>query len=523
MLKNYLKIALRNLLKNPQFTALNVVGLACGIAVSLMLFLHIKQERSFDRFHTKAERIQRVMLNAFWDPSKPEKLANVPNAVAPAAKAEIPAVEQAARLLKHEFGKSAFITAGDHKLVEESLYWADPGLFQIFDFQTVAGDLSTALTQPNTVALSRSAAIRYFGSSDPVGRSIIVDKMEPLEVRAVYEDLPANSTLDAAVLGSFQSVKWASDRLTWSNSSFETWLLLNADAQKAQVEQQLAALLDKNVEKAEQRYSFWLQPLTDAHFQSGDVRNNYSKRLGDLRQVNILAVLALAVLLMACFNYMNLSTARAQMRFRDVGINKALGASKGQVSTRFFIETGVLTGISMLLALVFCAFALPFLNKLADLELSFAQLFTKENAAALLGIGVLVALVAGSYPAFFLSSFSPKNLLLTSFRANTGAGWLRRTLVTTQFAASIVLMVGTLVFYRQMHFIQQKKLGFEPEQVVALTTIGADNRAQIEALISSCKDLPGVQSVCRAQSYHHQNANRCGRHGIAHQSRVAGL
>jgi putative ABC transport system permease protein len=501
MLQNYFKLALRNILKNPMFTALNVLGLALGMAVSLLLFQHIRQELSFDRFHTKADRIQRVMLNAFWDPAKPIKVANVPNAVALAVKSEIPMVDQSARLLKHEFGKTAFITAGDKKLVEESLYWADPGLFQIFDFQAVAGDLNSALSQPNTVALSRSAAIRYFGTSNPLGQSIRVDKMDPLEVRAVYEDLPANSTLDASVLGSFASVKWANNNISWSNSSFETWLLLNADAKKEAVEQQLAVLLDKNVEKADQNYTFWLQPLTDAHFRSSDVESNYSQRLGDLQQVNILSILAFAVLLMACFNYMNLSTARAQMRFRDVGINKTMGASKGQISTRFFVETGLLTGISMLLAIVFCAIAIPFFNRMADVNLSFTQFFTKENAAAILGIGLVVALLAGSYPAFFLSSFAPKNLLLTSLRSSSGAGWLRRTLVTAQFAASVVLIVGTLVFYRQMQFIQKKKLGFEPEQVVALTTVGAENTAQIEALISGCLNLPGVQAVCRAQSF----------------------
>jgi putative ABC transport system permease protein len=501
MLQNYFKLALRNLLKNPMFTALNLVGLACGMSISLLLFLHIRQETSFDKFHLKSARIHRVMLNAFWDPEKPEKMANVPNAVAPIAKAEIPAVEQSARLLKHEFGKTAFITAGDKKLVEENLYWADPSLFQIFDFQAIEGDLNTALSRPNTVALSRSAAIRYFGTSNPVGQSIKIDSDISLEVKAIYEDLPSNSTLDAAVLGSFQSVKWASKNLTWSNSSFETWFLLNADAQKQAVEQQLAALLDKNVAKEEQNYTFWLQPLLEAHFHSADVHSNYSKRIGDPKQVGILSALALAVLLMACFNYMNLSTARAQLRYRDVGINKTMGASKKQLSTRFFIETGILTSISMLFAIIMCAIGIPFFNHMADLNLTFKQLFSQETMLYILGITLFVSFFAGSYPAFFLSSFSPKNLLQTAFRKDTQAGWLRQTLVTVQFSASVVLVIGTLVFFQQMKFVQQKKLGFEPQQVVALTTVEAESEAQVNALANACLSLAEVQSVCCAQSY----------------------
>lgn len=507
MLTNHLKLAFRGLLKNPLFTALNVFGLALGLAVSLLLFLHVQHELSFDAYHSRADRIHRVMVNAFWDPENPEKLANAPNVVGPAAKDNIPAVEQYARLMKHGFGASAFVTAGTNKLVEESLYWVDPGLVEIFDIPRIAGDLKAALTQPNTVALSRSAAIRYFGTSDPVGQTIKVDQMPPLEVKAVYEDFPANSTLDAAIMGAFSTMEWANKNLVWSNASFETWLLLNRDANPQQVEMQLAALLDQNVPKAEQRFSLALQALRDAYLHSADVRWNYSKRVGDPKQVGILAALALAVLLIGCFNYMNLSTARSQLRFREVGINKSLGASRKQLVGRFYAETGVLTGLSLLLAIGLLAIGIPLFNDLSDKQLELGVLLQPKMLAAIFGIGVGVVLVAGSYPAFFLSAFSPKNLLQTTFRKNSNAGWLRRSLVTTQFAASVMLIIGTLVLYQQMQFIQQKKLGFEPNQVVAITTIAAESKVQLDALIQGCRSLSSVESVCRAQTYPGANAS----------------
>lgn len=501
MLYNYLKLSFRNLLKSPLFTALNVLGLALGLAVSLLLFLHVRQEWSFDQYHSKAKRIHRVLIHAFWDPSAPQTLSNAPNVVGPATKEAIPAVEQFTRMLKHEFGESAFITAGENKLVETKVFWADPGIFEIFDIQAVAGDLNTSLSQPNTVALSRSTAIRYFGTSNPVGKTIKIDRMDPLEVRAVFEDFPANSSLNPHILGSFQSVKWANKHLVWSNSSFETWLLLNPDADPKQVEQQMTALLDKNVPKADQSFSMSLQPLVDAHLYSSGMEGSYSDRIGDPKQVAILAALALAILLIACFNYMNLSTARAQLRFREVGINKTMGASRGQLALRFYAETAILTASSMVLALGFLALGIPLFNNLADKALEIKLLFEPEILTAVFGIGLSVLLLAGSYPAIFLSSFLPKNLLQTSFRKNSGAGWFRQSLVTAQFSASVVLIIGTMVFYQQMNYIQQKKLGFDPNQVLAITTVAAENRAQLDALTQGLQRLSSVEAVCRAQTF----------------------
>jgi putative ABC transport system permease protein len=501
MFYNYFKLSWRNLLKSPMFTSLNVTGLALGLAVSVLLLLHVVHERSFDRFHSNYSRVHRVMVNAFWDPAQPMILSNAPNAVGPAAKDNIPAVEAYTRVLKNDFGELAFIEAENNKITEEKVYWTDPGYADIFDVKCLYGDLRDALGQPNTVALSKSAAIRFFGTDNPMGKTISIGRLKALAVKAVFEDLPDHSTLDPKVLGSFKTIKWANDRLTWSNSSFETWLLLNASADPKQVESQIVALFDKNVPKEDQSIAFWLQPFAHTHLYTPRVQTSYSDRIGDANQINILTALALAVLLIACFNYMNLATARFQMRFREVGVNKTMGATRLQVASRFYAETTLLTGISMLLAYLFIALGLPVFNHIADRNFTILQLFSGNTLLLSLAVWGVVALFSGAYPAFFLSSFMPKNLLQTNFNPGSGAGLLRRGLVIAQFSASIALIICTVVLFKQMQFIQQYNLGFNPEQVVAVNASAANDKSQIQGLIQGAQQLTDVVQVARSQTF----------------------
>ncbi len=500
MLRHFFKIASRSLLKSPLFTGLNVLGLALGLSVSILLLLHVRQELSFDRYHRQLRQIYRVILDMPNPEGPMERLAEAPNAVGPAMKAQIPAVGQTARILRHEFGKPAFIVAGDKKLVENNLLWADPELTDIFDLPVLAGDLKATLGRPSAVALSRSAALRYFGTELPLGQTLQIDQMKPVEVGAVFEDFPATSSLDADMIGSFCTIRWANNRQTWDNASFETWVLLGPGAERASVERQMAALLDQNVPKAEQNYSLWLQPLADVHLFSSQMSSS-DARPGDPRQVGLLAALALAVLLIACFNYMNLATARSQLRFREVGIHKTMGASRSRLGLRFYAETGVLVSVSMILALGGLFLAVPMFNQLADSQLHYADLFLPSNLAIMAGVGLAITFSAGAYPAFVLTSFLPKNLLQTSFRRDTGAGWLRRGLVTAQFTASVALIVCTVVLYRQMQFVQQKDLGFKPRQVLAINTAAAGESARLDALVQACQSLGSVSAVCAAQTY----------------------
>jgi putative ABC transport system permease protein len=501
MIKNYLKIAWRSLLKSKLFTALNLLGLALGLTVSLLLMLFVKDELSFDKYHSKAKDIYRIGVTATFD-GKSQKWANAPNVVGPTMKNEIPEVVQQARLLLNEFGQTAFVNSGEKKFAEKKLYWVDGTIFDIFDIKLLQGNPKTALQDPNKIILSETTAKKYFGNEDPIGKVLKVGSKYSLEVTGVYEDLPHNFTLDADLMGSFNSVEWASKKLVWSNSSFETYLLMTPNVSQQKVEKQMAAILEKNVPNKEDRwFSLWLQPLVDIHLKSGDIVNSNTHRIGDAKQVKILFILALVVMVIACINYMNLATARSQKRFKEVGINKTIGATNRQLIGRFYTETTLTVFLALLLGLGFLILALPFFNQITDKDLSISDIFTSELGIALLIVFAFVTFVSGSYPAFYLSSFAPKNLLQTRISNKTGAGIFRQSLVVIQFAASVILIICTFIFFEQLKFIQNKKLGYNPEQVVAVMTSGAENKEQIDGLINNYKALSNVVETARAQTY----------------------
>jgi len=500
MLQTYFKIALRSLLKNRLFSGLNVFGLALGLMVAILLLLYVFDELSFDKYHSKADRIYRVGMTASFD-GKSEKWANVPNIIGPVMKTEIPEVKQQVRLLWNNFGQTAFVNAGEKKFAEKHLYWADSTLFEIFDIPLVAGNSATALQKPNTAVVSQSTAKRYFGNENALGKVLKIDNNYTLEITGVYQDLPANFTLDADLIGSFSSVKWAYGNLYWSNASYETYVLARADANKAKMEQKMAALVEKNVKKENRWFSIWLQPLVDIHLGSADISNASTTRIGDAKQVKILLILALVVLIIACINYMNLATARSQHRFREVGINKIMGATNGSITVRFYAETALLTLGAIGLSLVLLSISMPIFNQIAGKNFSIWTILSTQFLGIFMFVGALTTLIAGSYPAIYMSSFTPKSLLQTTFSKHSGVGLVRRSLVVIQFVASVILIISTIVFFQQLRFIQNQKLGYNPEEVVAVSTSGSEKKEEIDALINSYKAMSSVVEVCRAQTY----------------------
>lgn len=502
MFSNYLKIAWRSLLKNRLFTLLNSLGLAIGLAVALLLLLYATDELAFDKYHSKADRIARVNLDVTYD-GQSQLWGNAPNRVGPTMKAQIPGVENQVRLLRHNFGRTAFVNSANREFAETKLYWADSTLFGVFDVPLLLGNPKTALAGPNRVVLSQHTARRYFGMQNPLGKLLDVDHKQQLEVTGVYADLPATSSLDADLIGSFASVKWASDptNQSWSNASFETYLLLRPNVDRAQLERQMETIVAKNVPKADRYYTLYLQPLTDIHLYSANLSNVSSTRIGDARQVTMLLLLAVVVLLIACINYMNLTTAQAQVRAKEVGINKVAGATRTQLMGRFYAETLLVVAISLLVGVGLVVASLPLFNTITAKALSIRALATPGMLLCLLGLGITISLLAGGYPAFVLSGFSIRGLLQSSFRAGSGGGFLRRSLVVTQFVASLVLIISTLLFYRQLQFIQQRKLGYNPTQVVAITTAAAQTPDQVQTLGHDLRALSSVDEISRAQVY----------------------
>jgi len=504
MIKTYIKIALRSLRTNSLFSVLNILGLSIGLAITILLFVFISNELNFDRMYSKNKDIYRVLLRTEGD--NKQVWATSPSAVALNIKADIPDIKFAARMLKHNFGSTAFIKTKEDNFAEKGLYWCDSDIFNIFDIPFVTGNPATALARPNTVVISQSTARKYFGNRDAMGETITVDNKTPLEVTGVYNDLPETSTIDCGLIASFSSSNFAK-RPTWDNASFETFCLLNSNASLPSVQQKIQQVVDKNIPKKDQWYSFSLQPLSRVHLYSTGYSHSYSSRIGDISEIKSLSLLALVVLLIACINYMNLITARSQKKMKDVGINKTLGASMQNLVIRFYTETGLLTLIALLVGVLLATLFIPVFNSVASKHLSISAIYNLKFSGWLLMIWAVTTFIAGSYPALHLSRFMPKQVMQQSFHKGTLSAIIRKGLVVLQFACSIILIVGVIVIYRQLQFMRDKNLGYNPENVIAISTSGAENKEQASALANEFGALSMVASVARTQGFPGMNVS----------------
>jgi putative ABC transport system permease protein len=486
MLSTHLKIAWRQLQKNRSFSLINVLGLAFGLAAAMAVLLFIQDEWSYEAFHERADRIVRINLEASFDGNE-LKLEAVPNATAPFVRRQIPEVEEVVRLFPHKFGETAFIRAGSDDFTASHLYWADSTLFDVFTLRLRPGAAANPLSRTNTAVLSTSAARRFFGDENPVGKTIRVDNAVDLEITGVFEDLPANTHWPMEVVGSFHTIGFGkSGNESWGNASFPTFLLLNPLADPAQVEAKIAEAMPLEIPEERRWFSLHLKPLRDIHLYTSGMTLS-KEPYGDIRQVRILVGLA---------------TAKSQRRSKEVAVSKTMGASRWDLSRQIYTETGLLAlaGIAMSAALLWLA--LPFFNQIAGKELAASTLLNPWFIGAAILIWLVVTFIAGGYPAFYLTSFTPVEALRQHQMRNTGAaGNIRKGLVIFQFGVSTLLIIGTLVFYYQLNYIRNKKLGYEPEQVVAVHITGAENAQQVETFHQEVKRLSAVVDAAQALGF----------------------
>lgn len=482
MLKNYFKIAYRNLWRNKVFSAINIFGLAIGIATCLVIMLFVAHELSYDRFHEKADRIVRVVFRGSVQGEQMNE-AHVMPPVAQALLADYPEVQEATRL---RWMGSPKITYGDKTFRKNSLAFADSNFFQVFTLPLLQGDPATALVRPNTLVISQTTARNYFGNEDPIGKVLhFGDWKESFTVSGVMADIPANSHFQTDILASMGSFPDARDP-SWMVSEFYTYLVLPAGYDYKKLEAKLPQVVEKYMgpqlqqamgislaqfQEAGNSLGLFLQPLTSIHLHS-DLMSALEPG-GDIRYVYIFSAIALFMLLIACINFMNLSTAGASKRAKEVGVRKVLGSGQGQLVGQFLTESTMLSLLALLLALVFVKAALPIFNELSGKSLSLQWGSNLWLLPGLLGFGLLVGILAGSYPAFFLSSFKPVAVLKGSISSAAGGRGkkslsLRSGLVIFQFCISIALIIGTTVVYQQLQYIQNKKLGYEKDQVLVL-------------------------------------------------------
>ncbi len=503
MFKHFINVAIRLILRQKVHSLINVLGLAIGLASSLLITMFIMHELSYDRFHEKNDQIYRLCVKGKIG----EQDMNMAWTAMPTAEAftrEFPEIINSCRL---DVNDNVLIRRGDKTLIEDEMLWADSTFFDIFDFRLLTGDPDQVLKEPNTIVLSKEMALKYFGDEDPVGQSLaLFNDSSIYRITGIMENCPENSHLDYNFLASFHSRDDAG-RTMWMSHNIHTYFLLGEGAdpelltEKIQpvmlkyvgpeIEQFLGVQVDLWVEEGNS-YGMYLQPLNDIHLDPG-VQHVF-KPQHEKKYIYIFALVAVFILLIACINFMNLSTARSAKRAREVGMRKVLGSSRKLLTGQFLWESVFLSAIAMITGIILVNLLLPAFNNMTGLELSVNYFDNYLIIPSLVVLIILVGLLAGSYPAFYLSSFRPVVVLSGKLATGMKTGWLRNTLVIMQFAISIGIIISTMVVGRQIHFMLQKDLGYEKEQMLVINRISAVGVEHIQTFKQEIERLPGVMA-----------------------------
>ena len=458
MLKNYLKIALRNITGNPLFSAINIIGLSIGLACCIIITLFVQYETSYDKHWQDADRIHRVTRDFF---SNDLQLASIAPPIAPLLKQDYPEIEDITRIMN--IGTTAF-TVGEKTVNEETAVIADPNVFEFFNLDFVAGDPATALVAPANLVISERAAERLFGSTDVIGRVVNIASQADFTVVGVFRDLPDNTHMAFETVMSINvmPLMMGPDALErWGSNNYYTYLRLEPGFDADDLEAKFVDFIIRHLgEDGPEGTAINLQALTDIHLTSN--RDSEWRANGSIAAVYTFSAVAFVVLLIACVNFMNLTTARSTQRAKEVGIRKVVGANRSQLILQFLGESILLTAIAMLLALALVELVLPAFGAFLERPIDFS--LADPLTLATLGIGtIVVGVIAGSYPAFYLSHFRPASVLKGTVSGG-GSALLRRMLVVFQFATSIALLIATGVVMAQMHYARSMDLGYERER-----------------------------------------------------------
>ncbi|MDN5203008.1 ABC transporter permease [Fulvivirgaceae bacterium BMA10] len=473
MLRNYLKTAFRNLWRNKLFSFINISGLTIGITCCLSIYLFVQHEMSYDRFHENADNIYRVYVDGKQGDYEFE-IPRVGWPVGPTMKTEFPKIEMVVRVdpkgpLKMECNGQVF---------RDDLAEVDPDFFELFTFSLIKGDPRTVLEEPGSVVITEKVAKKYFGDDDPMDKLIILENEEQLKVTGICEEIPSNAHFHYDV---FTSLAGKDLGEWWMSARVPTYLLLHPDAEPGVLEDKFQILQEKYIAKEVKayfdqslgeyhkrgnRYNFHLQGLTSIHLYSNMMSEMEAN--GDIQYIYIFSSVALLILLIACINFMNISTARSSTRSKEVGVRKVTGASKKHLIAQFMIESMIVALIGLLLAILLVDITIPLLNDISGQTLNRDFLYQRNTISLLVLVWILVGGVSGVYPAFFLSAFNPVTVLKGKLRLGVRSGTLRSILVILQFGISILLMIGTLIIQRQLNFIQNINLGFDKEQVLVI-------------------------------------------------------
>jgi ABC-type antimicrobial peptide transport system permease subunit len=489
----FIKIFARNISRQGMFPLINITGLAVGLMVVLLICAYIFNEYSFDKSFTHHRRIYRAN-SEFTTPGREEISSFSVGALASAMKEEIPGVEAAVKISVNPLN----VTAGNVPFKIEKFCWADEDFFLLFNTPFIYGTPEEIFAQPGKIALSESQSKIFFGDKNPIGEILMVLNKFPLEVRAVYADFPKNSSLHGnqmvAHLMSSPVHGWI-HRIGWDEFSSETYCLLAPGVDAAVVEAGIQQLVERNLTNP--FYQIRLQPLDKIHLYSKDFSFNgfFIGNLGDIERVQLFSLLATIILLVACINYMNLSTARAQKRSKEIGISKTVGATRKQIIWRLYAETCMLIFLSFGIAFLLASMLLPFFNQILKQDIQPDIFINAKFLLSMLSVYLLTTFIAASYPALYLSGFAPITVIRQAvFTKGSAHAFVRKGLSVVQFSVAAILIVWVIIIQTQMSFVNNKDKGYNASQVVGIT-LPNTNRSALDALINEYAAQATVSSA----------------------------
>ncbi|MCB0566336.1 MAG: ABC transporter permease [Phaeodactylibacter sp.] len=489
MLQNYLKTAIRNLLRYKTYSGINILGLSAGLASVLLIGLYVQNELSYDRYHQKSDRIYRL-ANHIAGVSFENGIAKVSAPWGPAAEAEIPEVEKACRFV---FFGQALVEKEGQQYYESNGMFADPSVFEIFSWKLLEGNAGEALLEPNTIVLTRPFAEKYFGEENPVGKALTVNQESEYRITGIVEAPPSNSHFTFDFLASSSSYRHPEQESWLLSNQFYTYLLLRPGADPELVAEKMDGLLAQHLdEETSEAYTPFLQPIASIHLHSKLHREMSAN--SDRSYIYIFGSIALFILFIACLNFINLATARAVQRAKEVGVRKVSGASRRELILQFLGESMFLTGIAAVISVGMVRLILPRISSFPELNLA---LNWQENywlSGGLLGLVLLVGLLSGSYPALVLSSFKPASVLKGRL-SPSGSPFFRKVLITSQFAVAVFLIIATMAAGGQLRYIQNKNLGFNKEQILLLPFRSSPSPERVRVFREELGRIPGVVSI----------------------------
>lgn len=508
MLKNYITIAWRNLLKKKAYSFINIFGLGLGMTCCFLIFMYVQDELSFDTYHEKGDRIYRLTHGELPSKDQTENAATDPfwvwhNApVGPALKSYFPEVD---KVVQFSGSSDILLTDGENSYQEEGVFFMDSTAFDVFSWKVVKGDPKTALTAPYSMVMTESTAKRYFGNEDPIGKTLKGSDSPgrsnagDYTVTAVIEDIPSNSHFSFNMLLSLSTFRLFSQEIfeMWGYADFYTYFLVNENFDLAAFEQKIHDFLAARQDNP--LYTVKVEPMKDFYLRTDADRQ--PGQTGSLSNIYVFSVIGIFILVIAMINFMNLSTARSMERAKEVGIRKSVGADRKHLIYQFLGESIIIVFLSMIASVFFVTAAMPLMNSITGKELELARFVNWQTVPTMLGILIVVGLLAGSYPAFVLSGFRPVQILKGISVANNSGVSLRKGLVVFQFSLSIILIAGTIIVYNQMNHLLDKDMGFDKEQMLVLD-YNYDERvnSRSSALKSELEANPSILSAAFSRS-----------------------